>query len=758
LRHILCGLVFLAALVHGSAQPSVEIFWDETNKADTVMDFGVTLEGAPVTITFTVINRDIVDVGILNTFGTTAPFYQIINTAAVPPESPRKEEFEAADLLPYIIPVGERRSFGVTFRSLPNSPNFPVDVVTEALLELRVVKMTDSLGTSTNERFLLRALKTRNILASTTPVIRFDSVYVNPSPLAPELPYRVDNVTNQRVPVDRQLLEMQTSVTGKTEIEVDTFPSAEFGPRGSLTWTTRYRPHDRGRDSALYHVVYRPNRNAELQDTLTSSISGYGVEQRYVAINVTGSPQSVALRGDTVDFGGVDADGTGGVVALIVFRNDGNINVHVNTETETGTPRDTLAYKVERSLMSNGAFCATNDFDTLIVRFDPTDGGMHVMRYDIVTDLKQRNIRGVPDGAQTTTLYFRGFAQRPQLQVSPPTIDFGQVVLLSSCASASERQIVIRNVGNVTLRVDSIVVQPAGTPITVIPSNFLVDVAGQQTVTLRYEPQVIETLNASVVLYTNAFGVPYAMQATGSSVEADTITASIPRDMRVRPGTILSVPILVDANRVTLTETSSMVVSFDPSLMRYRGSRTGGTAAEGASILRQDESPRGVLTVELDANGAFLERDTMIVLLFDTYLGDRPVTEIALSSNTTTFGNAGCASVLDVTVNNGSYQIDSICGLSYKTAAAQGFIVNAAIFPNPTSDVCELTLATGEAQEIAYTIIDAVGKPLTTTTDVSIPAGITLVSLDIPAVRTGTYFIDIRTPYQRVVVPLQVTR
>lgn len=758
MRHILCGLVFLAALVGGSAQPSVEIFWDESNRADTVMDFGVTLEGAPVTITFTVVNNDNVDVGILNTFGTTAPYYQIINTSAVPPESPRKEEFEAADPLPYVIAPGERQSFGVTFRALPNSPNFPVDVVTEALLELRVIKMIDSLGPSRNERFLLRALKTRNILASTTPWIRFDSVYVNPTPLTPELPYRVDNVTNQRVPVDRQLLEIQTSVTGQPEIEVDTFPSAEFGPRGSLTWTSKYRPHDRGRDSALYHVVYRPNRNAELQDTITASISGFGVEQRYIAINASGDRQAVELRGDTIDFGGVDADGTGGVVALILFRNDGNVNVHVNAETESGTPRAIDAYKVERSLMSNGAFCATNDFDTLVVRFDPTDGGLHEMQYDIVTDLKQRNIRGVPDGAQTTTLYFRGFAQRPQLQVSPPTIDFGQVVLLSSCASASERQIVIRNAGNVTLRVDSIVVQPSGTPITVIPSNFTVALAGQQIVTLRYEPQVIETLNASVVLHTNAFGVPYAMQASGSSIDPDTISATIPRNMRVRPGTILSVPVLVDANRVTLAETSSMVISFDPSLMRYRGSRTGGTASEGATILRQDESPRGVLTVALDANGAFLERDTMIVLLFDTYLGDRPVTEIALSTTTTTFGNAGCASVLDVTVNNGSYQIDSICGLSYKTAAVQGFIVSAAVFPNPTSESCELTLATGEAQDITYTFIDELGRPLTTSVSLAIPAGITLVPVDVPMVRSGTYFIDISTPYQRVVVPLQVTR
>lgn len=759
--NILRGLLFLAACLTVGAQPRVEIYWDETNKADTVMDFGVTLEGTPVTLTFTVVNNDNVPVGILNNFGIVDPYYQIINTPEVPPESPRKEEFIEAQNLPYVIDPGERRSFGVTYRSLPNSPLFPIDVVTEALLELRVVKMTDTLGTSTNERFRLRAMKTRSILGSTTPWVRFDSVYVNPKPLIPNLPYKVDNVAPQHVPVDRQIREMITSVIGTPEITVDTFPAAEFGPRGSLTWAVRYAPVDRGRDSALFHLVYRPNRGATIQDTLVSSISGIGVEQVYRAIDVYGDPQAVALRTDTVDFGDVNADGSGGVTARIIFRNSGNINVHVTNETELGTPRDTLAYKVERSLLSNGAACATNAFDTLIVRFDPVEGGTHVMRYDITTDLRSRPIMGVPDGAQTTTLYFRGFARKPQLQVSPSSIDFGTVVILPTCTSSSERQLTVRNVGNVALRVDSIVMRPAGVAITAVPANAVIEIAEQQVFTLRYAPSAVETLNGSIVLYTNAFGIPYEIAATGASVLPDTITVSIPQDLRLKPGTVLSMPILVDADRVPFAENARSVVSFDPTLLKYRGSRTSNTAAEGATIVRLDESPRGELHLELDANGAFLPRDTMIVLLFDTYLGDRQRTELAISDVTTQFGNAGCPSVLDVTAANGSFEIDSVCGLSYKTAAAQGFVVSASVFPNPASTDAQITFATGEQQDITINIIDHLGRP---SSDVQRPTsgvlrpGLTLESIDVSQLNPGLYFIDVRTPYQRLVLPLQVAR
>lgn len=735
------------------------------------MDFGVTLEGTPVTLTFTVVNNDNVPVGILTNSGVVDPYYQIVNTASVPPESPRKEEFIEAQNLPYIINVGERRSFGVTYRSLPNSPLFPIDVVTEALLELRVVKMTDTLGASTNERFLLRAMKTRSILGSTTPWVRFDSVYVNPSPLTPNLPYKVDNVAPQHVPVDRQIREMITSVIGTPEIVVDTFPAAEFGPKGSLTWAVRYAPIDRGRDSALFHLVYRPNRGATIQDTLVSSISGIGVEQAYRAIDVTGSPQSVQLRGDTVDFGAVNADGSGGVTALIIVRNTGNINVHVTGETETGSTRDTLAYKVERSLVSNGAACATNASDTLLVRFDPVEGGLHLMRYDITTDLRSRPIQGVPDGAQTTTLHFRGFAQKPQMEITPSSINFGTVVILETCASSSERQLIVRNNGNVALRVDSIVMRPEGAAITAVPENAVIEIAEQQVFTLRYTPSAVETLNGSIVLYTNAFGVPYEVSATGASVLPDTITVAIPQDLRLRPGSVLAMPMLVDADRIPLAENARSVITYDPSLLKYRGSRTSNTAAEGATIVRLEESPRGKLNLELDANGAFLPRDTMIVLLFDTYLGDRQRTELAISDVTTQFGNAGCPSVLDVAAANGSFEIDSVCGLSYKTAAAQGFIVSASIFPNPASGTAQITFATGEAQDVSFAIIDHVGRP---TSDVQRPssdvqrpasfvlrplsAGLTFESIDVSHLPAGLYFVDVRTPYQRVVVPLQVAR
>ncbi len=111
---ILCCILFGAAL--GLAQPNVEVFYSNANRADTVMDFGVTLEGSPTTRTFTVVNKGVGTVGILETNPDADPYFIIVNVPGVPPEDPRKEEFERVDGLSYFIRAGETRSFTVAFR------------------------------------------------------------------------------------------------------------------------------------------------------------------------------------------------------------------------------------------------------------------------------------------------------------------------------------------------------------------------------------------------------------------------------------------------------------------------------------------------------------------------------------------------------------------------------------------------------------------------------------------------------------------
>jgi hypothetical protein len=391
-----------------------------------------------------------------------------------------------------------------------------------------------------------------------------------------------------------------------------------------------------------------------------------------------------------------------------VLRNTGNVNVRYVSEREVGAPADTAAYRIERPLMEGGLDVRTNEFDTLLVRFEPTAGGLHMEQYVVETDLLSRPFKRIPDGAEQRTFVFRGFALKPQMEVSPTNVDFGRVVLQPGCASAVDRQVLVRNGGNIPLRIDSARIEPSGTPIGITPAepSAPIEVGKSQTLVLRYQPTAIEQLNAQLVLYTNAFGPPTRLPLTGSSIAADSITVSIGAHTR-RPGTTLEMPIIADGGRVSVAQTTSITVSFDPSLLSYRGSITGGTATEGASIVVERESPPGVLTLELQANGSFKARDTFIVISLDTYLGRNAATELSLNDATTMFGNAGCASILDVTTRSGTFQLDSVCGLGSKTAT--GGVLGLQSAPLPVGEVMYVDFVSSESPTILR-LFDAYGN------------------------------------------------
>lgn len=696
------------------AQPNVEIFHDDNNRADTVMDFGVTLEGYPVTVAFYVRNKGTADVGILLTNPNADPYYQIVNTPDVLPADPRKEEFERVEGLPYIVKAMSTDTFHIVYKALKNNPVFPPDVVAKALLELRVVALSDSLGRAVTKRFLLLALKTKFSVATNKPAIPFDSVYINPTPQPPGELYSVVNASSIAIPVEQQRTSYLTSIVGKPEFIVDTLTSPIFAPHKNLTWNVRYQPHNMGPDSAHFVVLYRPNQGSDA-DSVVTKLSGVGVEQKIEIDAANGTPPPIAVKPgeqrDTIDFGDVDADGSGGKLARIVVKNVGNIHVRYMREYEEGAGTDTTAFIVERQLGEGGLGLRTNEYDTLIVRFKPVNGGVHIITYTLLTDLLERQIQGIPDGAERTVFVLRGFARKPQVEVLPQQVDFGSVVLIESCPSASERTVLVRNVGNILLRVDSALISPSSASVEIRPPNPIqpIEVDSTLRLTLRYQPTQLETMQSELVLYTNAFGPPIRIPLTGASLRSDSITVSIPQ-LSNRPGTVLQVPIVVDANRVNLTTTATMTVGFDPTLLRYRGSLTNRTASEGSVFVTQAESPRGVLNLQLRTNGTFMARDTFVVLLFDTYLGRTTATELSIKPQTTMFGNDGCSSLLSVHTRSGLYAVDSVCGLEFKTNTTG--MLRLQVFPNPTTDFVYVEAASADEAPVTVEVFDVYGQRL----------------------------------------------
>lgn len=748
-------LLLVVVLSAGSvlAQPAVDIYWDVNAPADTVMDFGVTKEGFPVTRTLYVRNRSASTVALLEAVpGADDPYFVIYNDTAngVPSNARFKEEFRPLDLFPRYVKPGETGTIRIQFRALAGDPGLPPDTVNRSMLDIRVADSASPRGSTRFARFVLLALKTTRILASTTPIVSFDSVYVTPSPAAPMKEYTLANIIDQSIPVEGQRVTMLSPVITIPEITATTFAQATFPPKGAVTWTLTYNPVDRGEDSAYFVIAYRPEPTAKL-DSVLAKVKGVGVEQRLRVVDASGDPAPVRLSGDTIDFGDVFADNVGSS-ARIVVTNEGNCSIGIVQEDRLGTQRDTAAFRVEQPLSFRGSSMEVGRSDTMVIRFVPVDPGPHTMRYVVRTNLRDRGIQGVPDGAQDISFIVRGRGLRPQLQLTPSSLDYGTVVRLERCDADVQRTLRIANVGNTDLRIDSMTAVVTSGLLTYDRRIISIAPQANESVVIAFRPDGRGPQTGTLYLHTNGLREPIPVPISADVVDPDTITVALPEVRRARPGRVIGIPVVVNAATVASASRCVIRTSYDPSLLRFRSLVKIGTASEGATEHQAAETGSGALTVDLEMPSNFLKRDTVVILTFDTFLGKRASTELAITASGVTFGNTACPNALIVLPRSGRFELDSVCGLDYKTATGMGML--ASVFPNPATSSATVAVMLREPQVVTIRMVDNQGVERWRETHGDMPPGTNLLPLPLGQVDVGTYTIDVIAGRRRSVIPL----
>jgi len=746
-------LLFLAAPYMAEAQPRVDVFWRSDAPADRLLDFGVTLVGFPVARTITIVNRDVQPVSVPF---SVEPFFIVTNdpSTGAQPNDPNKEEFVRITGLPVEVPPGEERTVRIDFLAFANQPLLPPDVVNQALLRMRVVYANDVQGAGYDAEFTLRGLKTRSIIASTTTRIDFDSVYVAPRPAAPVRSWVVQNVIDRTIPVLEQTLELLSSSTGGSEFDVEVYPTASFGPKGSLAWDVRYAPINRGVDSAQFFIVYRPQPSAS-PDSVKVRIYGVGVEQRLDILGAQGSPTPVRVAGDTIDFGDVDAV-AGSCTATVIVRNTGNLTVHPLSETVEGTPRDVAAFQLDQPISNGAASVGFGREDTLVLTFRPTAAGQYAARYVLNTDLRSRAITGVPDGAQDISFVLVGRGRRPQIELSTTSVDFGNIVLFPNCDSEKTRQIEIRNLGNTELRIDSVTAEIADDVLLASPQSLRIQPAGKATLMLVFGARRLGARTASLFIHTNADARAFTVAIGATVVAPDTTVFRLPERIRARPGNVVEAAIAVTGASVSKADRVAFVLAYDPTLMRFKSVIITGTASAGATIQSASEVLPGRLLVELSAPATFDARDTLVRLIFDTFLGARAATEITVVQSGARFGSAGCSDVLGLRTHSGSFELDSTCGLDYKTVSSTG--VRLEMWPNPSSGAVTVDIDLTRPMSTEVLVMDAQGRVVKHLGKQDFPAGRTTVFLHLDGCPPGVYAVSAiaegrRASYSLVLLP-----
>lgn len=757
-RTLLALLFLMMTSVAAAQPPSVEVYWTDDDRRDTIVDFGVTREGFPSYRTLTVRNLDSRAIVVPPQQDGIDPFIIIVNDPSTGAQAsdPDKEEFLFdATPLGVVVPPSESITIRLSYEAFAGRPLWPTDDnVDQVLLDLRVVAANDIVGPAAVRRFTLRALKTTRILASTQSVLRFDSVYVDPSPRV-TLSYRIDNVLPRPVRVADQTFVVLTSTNGTPEFFADNHAGDDFGGQKSITWTTEYRPVDRGTDSADFLVLYRPEPTSSV-DTMRTRCVGFGVEQdiRIVEVIPVGPLSVVRAIGDTIDFGDVAADGSG-IAADVVVENDGNIDAFVLGEELIATdPVNAAAFLADIPILAGGQHVRRRERDTIRIRFRPVQAGSHQAHYVLTTDLRTRTtIRGVPAGAQYVTFVVRGVGRRPLIQVQPGTVDFGTIVLRTSCTSEQYRTLEIGNQGNADLVVDSI--RSSGAPVVMAaPQQFVVAPSTSRTVDVAFRPGTVGSQSGTVDVYSGGKDIPVSVPFIASVVPPDTIRVRLPQTMTSRPGSQIRIPVMVDGAVVALTDRSSFRVTFDPSLLAYRSTITADAAAEGASVVAGETVP-GQIDVQLRASTNFRRHDTLLWLVCDTYLGTKASTELAMAPADVRFGNPGCDAALVSETTSGYFQLDSICGLQYRTVDSRRPLL-AGLYPNPAQDRATLTIVLLVTNRVAVRLVDQQGRVLRTVVDGPFAQGTTLVPIDVADLERGLYVVDVTAGASRISMPLVI--
>lgn len=748
-------VLFMLASGSAFAQPKVDLYWNVDDPSDTEINFGVTREGFPVTRTLYVRNRTDRTVALREAVsGSSDPFFIIYNDTTggrVPANAPFKEEYRPLDVLPRYVRPGETGTVRIQFRAVVGDPGLPPDSINRCKLDVRVADSAEALNVIAVGRFTLIGLKTTKILATTTPTVDFDSVYMRPIPTPPVRQYTMTNIVEQTIPVEEQRVAMLSPVVGTPEITATTFTQVSFPPRGDVTWSLQYAPIDRGADSAYFVVAYRPDPTSKI-DSVLAKVKGVGVEQRLQILAGTGSPLPVRVDGDTIDFGDVFADNVGST-AVIIVKNEGNCPIGILREERIGPARDTTAFEVGRAVAQGGAGIGVGWSDTLVIRFVPVEPGSHFMRYVIRTDLRNRGITGVPDGAQDITFFVRGKGLLPQLQLTPPSLNFGTVVKLDQCDSDVSRTLRIANVGNTDLRIDSITSTLSLGTAVYARRVINIPPGSNETVTVAYRPDELGADTGTLFLHTNGLREPLPVAMAASVVSPDTIRVALPTVVRSRPGRVIAVPVVVDPAAAAKTSRCVINTTYDPSLLRFRAVTKIGTGTEGATERVATETSPGTLLVDLEMPTNFLPRDTVVILTFDTFLGKRPSTEIAITAAGVTFGSTSCPSALVVQPSSGRFELDSVCGLEYKTVST-GMSIMASLYPNPATTSATVAVMLYDSEQLRIRVVDAHGAMCYQTLVAQPESGLNLFEIPLVDLDVGHYVVDVIAGRRRVALPL----
>ncbi|MBP7214459.1 MAG: hypothetical protein KBA52_02320 [Candidatus Kapabacteria bacterium] len=603
------------------------------------------------------------------------------------------------------------------------------------------------------KKFYLRAKKTNKAIDGYEDLLNFDSIYIN-STVKESIIWRVKSVLKDSISlVDQKFILLSPQLT--TDEFISHFYSINpvFRYKGeALTWQFEYAPLDMGVDSGRVELAYKP-----FVDTYPDSIQkascklqGVGVKQD-IRLNYA----NYDFRNDTIFLGNIQSSKLLKINAQI--KNYGNIPFNSIDEQITAENLN-ITSQILKKIKDNPASINQNGTGEFSFEIKINNIGDFVFRYEITSDISQRNIKFAPASANKIVFYIVGKAIEPLIAVSSILIQFPTIYqYLPYCESTSDTTLYIHNLGNDTLRINQILIEndiPEFT-FTTDKTDLSIPPKSKDSILIIFSPILTKLFTADLLLISNSENQIDTVKIglMGSSVAPSATSISI-GDYKGKPGSIIEIPIMVDSN-IVFSSNFSDTIYYNRSILQYVGYKNQGTASqepiENISI-KEDSSGYLAIYVKKPTTTRFYENKILIKLQFKIYLGNSPSTLISFLNPR--FGNQYCDYALRIpkeNIKNGYFEIDSVGGIDMKAyPIVKPAIQIESLSPNPVKDKIDIKLWSEDETFLKLAIYDYYGNMIMQNDFGIIEAGDYYISQDFAIEPTGMYLIVLYSNYEPI--------
>ena len=546
--------------------------------------------------------------------------------------------------------------------------------------------------------------KTNKFIDGYTDVILFDSVFVNP-PIPVKKHWKVRSTFTDNIQVSKQELKLITPKVTNDEFLPKYFEINPIFPqkRDIIDWEIDYSPRNKGTDSAEFRLYYQtPDGRPDYCKVL---LVGTGVEQQLNLIN-----SNFAFRNDTIFLGSIPTNKN--ILIELELYNSGNFPFNSIKDTLSSTYNTLFNYEIIEPFNFDKNYLKPNNSRKIKVNISIQERGIFVLRYIINSDAINR-FKFAPNSVKEIGFFIVGKATEPEIQVNNPVIDFENIYLYYPyCRSTKDTTILIRNIGNDTLRINKIEItnQQPMFAFSVTENELIVPPNDFGKINLKFEPVLPQLFTANMILHNNSQNPKFTMELKG--IASTPAIARLAIDShRVRPGTLLILPIKT-TNNIAFANEFSDTLYYDRSILHYIGYELNGTAvSQPIEFISINESIDGKLAIHIrkPKKTSFLPDTVLIKLKFNTFLGNSNSTKISFSSPK--LGNEHCERTLNLipeNIVNGTVVLDSICGIDLK-AFPRKLIINS-IYPDPQKERMDIKYQLNASGKVEYEIFDYFGR------------------------------------------------